>query len=546
MTTKTKFFTALCLGILWWFAPATQAASGDILVRLTDMYNQAIAGTNGGTASLVGTDARGALTLGPKAADARGVVQFSAGEISAFTSGPFQFVIYTSGTNSSLQGKLYDPFGPQWTYINYTGDTSYDFTIPTPTVGSPQPKVAWNKTRTQFSFAVDLGQRQNRDFWFTRVVLQKKATELAHAGSDFGLTPVISDAWISGNHLIADDGGLAPGQIGSLRLTGPDYDQTFMVRKSQAGPSAQYQVFLVNCLWNRDLVGLYDPGSKTYTVEFDPSSVFTDPSAPAWDGFAMKPEVEYFAVLQAETWLANSAGSKGGLALAFGPPVAESLLYPLRPAIEELQVRSISISGADCALELVGPPGDFIIEHSVDLKQWQVLGSGVLTTSTAQYVDRNAPKGTRFYRVRRGGETEELRVRSITVSGTDCTLELAGPPGDFIIEHSADLRRWQVLGSGVLTTSTAQYVDRNAPKGIRFYRVRRGGEPLQMRVSALPGGACELVVSGPTGLTTIESTVSLAQPRWTTLVSTNITSMPFVYTDPGAAETTRFYRVRQP
>ncbi len=542
----TRLSTALCLGIFYWLAPATQAASGDIVVRLTDMYHQALAGTNGGTASLVGADDRGAVTLGPKAADAGGVVQFSAAEISAFTSGSFQFVIYTSGTNSSLQGKLYDPFGPQWTYIGYKADANYDFTIPTPTVGSPEPKVAWNKTRSRISFALDLGQRQNRDFWFTRVVLQKKTTELAYAGSDFGLTPVISDAWISGNNLAADDGGLASGAIGNLHLTGPGYDQTFMVRKSLAGPSAQYQVFLVNCLWNRDLVGLYDPASKTYTVEFDPSSVFTDPSAPAWDGFAMKPDVEYFAVLQAETWVVNDAGAKGGLALAFGPPVAQSLLFPLRPAIEELQIRSISISGADCALELVGPPGDFIIEHSVDLKQWQVLGSGVLTTSTAQYIDRNVPKGARFYRVRRGGEVEQLRVRSIAFSGTDCTLELAGPPGDFIIEHSVDLKQWQVLASGAMTTSSAQYVDRNVPKGVRFYRVRRGGEPLQIRVSALPGGACELVVSGPTGLTTIESTVSLAQPRWTTVVSTNITSVPFVYTDPGASETTRFYRVRQP
>lgn len=469
---KQLFSISWC-GFLMAIAPASLAASGDIAVRITDMSDQAIAGTNGAKASIVGVDDRGPVSIGPKYADAQGVVQFAARELSAATQGRLRFVIYTSGNNSNLQGKLYDPFGFQWTYIEYRPDATYDFTIPTPTTGSAQPDITWNKANVQLRFNMDWGQRRNRDFWFTRVVLQKKAVKLAQAGSDYGLTPVISDSWIKGNNLAADDGGLAFGQTGNVRLTGQGYDQTFLAKKSLAGSSVQYQVFLVNCLWGRDLVGIYDPAAKTYTVEFDSASVFADSTAPAWEGNAMKSDVDYFALLQGETWLVHSAGANGGLACAFGPPVAESLLHPFRVPVTD------------------------------------------------------------------------LRLRAATVSGGNCTLEVIGAPGSFIVEYSADLKKWQSLGSGTLTASTGVYVDRGVPNGPRFYRLRRSDEELQLRVVSWRGGVCNLVVSGSPGPVTIEYTVGLLRPRWITLVTVTPATMPYSFSDSDALEDSRFYRVRR-
>jgi hypothetical protein len=466
--------TALWLGVLSLLVPAAHAASGDITVRITDMYDQAIAGTNGARASLVGVDERGVLSLGPKYADPRGVVVFSAQELSASTLGRFSFLVYTSVPNSGLQGKLYDPFGDQWTYIQYRADGSYDFTVPTPTVGSAQPRVSWNKMNMKISMNIDWGNRRNRDFWFTRIILQKSATHLAHAGSDYGLIPVISDAWISGNGLAVSDSGLANGQTGKIRLTGQSYDESFLAQKSAVGPSIQYKVCLVNCLWGRDLVGIYDPNAKTYSVEFDPTTVFGDTNAPAWDGVAMKKDVSYFALLQGETWLLNSAGAKGGLACACGPSVAQSLLFPLH------------------------------------------------------------------------ADVEAFRVGSAAVTGADFTFDFFGLPGAYVVEYSTDLKTWRFLSSGSLTSSSGIFVDRTAPQGSRFYRIRRAAQPTGVRVSSWMGGACTLLVSGAPGPTTIEYTVSLSDPRWTTLVSTNVALMPFEYTDLDASEKTRFYRVHQP
>jgi hypothetical protein len=465
---------ACWLGVLGLLAPAAHAASGDITVRILDMYDQPMAGTNAAKASLVGVDERGVFSLGPKYADARGVVLFSAQELKASTQGRFGFVIYTSGANPALQGKLYDPFGDQWTYIQYRADGAYDFTIPTPTQGSAQPKVSWNNLNLQISMNIDWGNRRNRDFWFTRVILQKSATQLAHAGSNYGLIPVISDAWISGNGFAINDSGLADGQNGKIRLTRQGYDESFLAQKTLVGPSAQYKVWLVNSLWGRDLVGIYNPATKTYTVEFDPTTVFGDTTAPAWDGMAMKRDVGYFALLQGETWLVNSAGANGGLACACGPAVAQSLLYPL-------------------------------------------------------HID-----------------TETFRVRSAAVAGKDFTFEFLGMPGSYVVEYSTDLTTWRFLASGSLTTSVGTFVDKAPPKGMRFYRVRRAAQPTRLQVTDWTGGACTLLVSGPPGLTTIEYTVSLANPHWTTLVSTNAAAMPFEYTDFDASEKTRYYRVRQP
>ncbi len=469
-----KLLTAVGLGVLGLLAPAAQAAAGDITVRITDMYDQPLTAGQGAKASLVGIDELGAFSLGPKYADGRGMVQFSAQELEALTEGNFSFVVYTSGANTNLQGKLYDPFGKQWTYIQYRADATYDFTVPTPTAGRAQPKVSWNKMNLKMIFDIDWGNRRNRDFWFTRVVLQKSATEQAHAGSDYGLVPVISDAWIRSHGLTADDGGLAQGQTGTLRLSGEGYDESFLARKSGTGPSTQYQVFLVNCLWSRDLAGVYDPDTKSYTVEFDPATVFADSSAPAWSGPAMKKEIGYFAALQAETWLVHSAGANGGLACSFGPPVAQSLLLPLH----------IDVNGC--------------------------------------------------------------RIYSATASAGAFTFEVYGLPGPFRVEVSSDLKTWSLLATETMASPPFVFAERDVPIGPRFYRATRVSEPLRLAVSSWTKGTCTLTISGPPGLSTIEYTSSLSNPRWTTLLSTNITRTPFVYTDANARDAIRFYRIRQP
>ena len=49
-----------------------------------------------------------------------------------------------------------------------------------------------------------------------------------------------------------------------------------------------YRLFLVNCLWEIDLNGVYISNEKKCVFTFNPAKLFMDTNAPAWDGEAVK------------------------------------------------------------------------------------------------------------------------------------------------------------------------------------------------------------------------------------------------------------------
>jgi hypothetical protein len=393
---------------LGWFllCGAAQGAPGDISVAVVDMYNRPISGANGGQAVLLGVDDRGFRAVGNKLADSNGMITFTAQEINAAIQGQFGFVLYTYGGSAELRSQLYDPFGQWWTYIRYHSTIVYQFTVPTPISGQAAPETVWDGTNSILRFGLDLGNRSDTDFWFTRVVLQKKAADTNYAGSDFGLNPVITPHWLSTMGYAMEDGGLTNGQSGNIRIIGPGYNQTFFAKKLPAdgGATTQYIIFLVNCLWEKDLVGVYDQSNHVYELSLNPAHVFTDTNAPAWDGPAMKDQVEYFAAVQAQLWLWHSAGANNGLAIDMGSGVVNSLFYPIRINDQQIRLTTLGRTNMTVAIQVFANQNlPYRLEYSTNLANpagWISCLSATATASPFILLDTNASSSWRFYRLR--------------------------------------------------------------------------------------------------------------------------------------------------
>lgn len=389
-------------------AVGTAMAAGDLTIRVVDMAGQAISGSQGGSVTLRGLDEKGFQMIGPRLADNSGVTVFTSQEIQSQMQLPFRFTVETGGGNSAIRGLLYDPFGYLRTYIEYQTNRSYEFEIPTPVVGQQAAEVAWNGTNSQLTFRMDLGNRSAADFWIVRAIWQKKAPSAQFSGAEYGLIPVLSGNWLSTHGYSVDNSGLPGTGIGSLRIQSTDYDHTFLAKKerSPGGDDDLYQLFLVNCLWETDLSGVYDPSQKTCAFTFNPDSLFTDTNAPAWDGAALKDKTPYFVTLQAQGWLWHEAGAAKGLAIDWGAGPAASVFYPILNA-PPLPI-SLGIShkkGGPMTLRITG--GSASRPYFVDFTDrfampftWSALVSTQFIGGSIVLDDPTPMTNARLYRVR--------------------------------------------------------------------------------------------------------------------------------------------------
>lgn len=379
-------------------------ANGDIDIQVLDLWDQPIRGTDGGRATLLGVDDRGVCNLGTKSADAAGRVVFTAQEIRAATMGSFAFVVQTQGTAADLRGQLYDPFGRDWTYIRYESDRPYLFAVSTPTAGSPVPEVVWKGSESKIRFHVDLGRYALSDFWFHRVLIQKKAATPDQAGSSYGISPVLDSDWLAAHQCTLEDGGLAVGQTGPIRVSKPGFDEQFLATKlaSSASARVQHAIHLVTCLWNQTLPATYSNTGQLYEATFDPRFVFGDTNAPAWEGPDMKAGVPYFLGLQIERWIWDDAGAQQGVANAIASPLAGALFYPARLPQEETRLVALAYQDGRFFLQIAGNPAwPFrILSASGSCPPVSWLDRAVTNVTDTPFVFADeAGDAARFYRV---------------------------------------------------------------------------------------------------------------------------------------------------
>jgi len=326
-------------------------AAGDVRVAIEDMAGRALRGSSGVQVTVRGQDANGLRTLAAKTPDGNGVVLFEAALFQGTVLSGFGFVVEAALPGSEVRAFLHDPFGADGTFIAYSPAVSYEFSLPTPTAGSAAPTVMWSGSRSELRVTIDLGNRAPDDFWFIRGIWQKKTPNLGLAGPAFGLIPVIGADWLVDHGYAVDDGGLAEGQTGQVRLSRSGYDQTFLARKERMGGSGSlvYRVYLVNSNWGTELAGSYDRQRRELVVTFDPDNVFTDSSAPGWDGQAMKPGVAYFPLVQAQGWFWHEAGAQSGLAIDWGSGAGASVFHPVRTT-DQIRLVALGWSGGKARL----------------------------------------------------------------------------------------------------------------------------------------------------------------------------------------------------
>ena len=228
----------------------------------------------------------------------------------------------------------------------------------------------------------------------------------AVAGGNFALVPVISAQWLSGQGYAVDDAGLAPNQTGSIRIHRTGYDQTFLAQKTLLASSvnAQYSVYLVNCLWGKELAATYDRTNKLCVVTFDPANLFADTNAPAWDGPGMKEGVPYFATLQAQAWLWHDAGANQGLAIDWGAGVVPSVFHPIQLSSPAFRLEPVEKNGAKFTFRAFGSIGvSCTLEFRRDLGpggSWVTVTSLTPTASPFLLTDSNAVAPACLYRAR--------------------------------------------------------------------------------------------------------------------------------------------------
>ena len=379
-------------------------AAGDVRVSLEDMTGKVLGVASGVQVILRGQDPSGLRTLATKTPDGNGVVVFEASLFEGVALPGFGFVVEAALPGSEVRALLYDPFGADGTFIAYDPASGYEFNLPTPISGSGAPRLLWSGAESEVRMALDLGNRVADDFWFVRAIWQKKAPNVGLAGPAFGLIPVIGANWLTDHGYAVDDGGLAEGQTGNVQMTRAGYDQTFLARKERLGGTGPlgYRIYLVNCVWGAELTGSYDRQRRELVVRFDPEHVFSDSSAPGWDGQAMKPGVPYFPVVQAQAWFWHDAGAQGGLAIDWGSGVAASVFHPVRTT-DQIRLAPLGWSGGQAQLRAHACAGfTYTLERSDTLLpgSWQTVLQFDAQLSPTDLVDPNASPSRRFYRLR--------------------------------------------------------------------------------------------------------------------------------------------------
>ncbi|HNQ90138.1 MAG TPA: hypothetical protein PKM73_16090 [Verrucomicrobiota bacterium] len=381
-------------------------AAGDVRVHVVDMAGQPVAGASGARVTLRGTDAAGPQSFASRIPDASGQTTFTGPEIQAVIQGAFGFVIETAIGSGEVRALLYDPFGSSGSLIAYDAARQFEFAVPTPRSGRAAPGIVWQGTTSQLEFSIDLGNRSTADFWVLRAIWQRKAPAPNWFGPAYGLIPRLPRQWLLDHAYGIEETGMTAGAAGTLRLRRGDYDESFPARKANVTGAADdgYELYLVNSVWNQDLTGTYDPARQVCAFVFDPTTVFADSQAPAWDGAALKDGVPYFVTLQAEAWIWHEAGVEGGVAVDWGSGAAASVFHPVR--INDQAVRLLSLTPATGVM-LLEVQGNANLPYTLEFTStlgapggWGSLVPTQVTTSPFILVDPDPAGPARVYRVR--------------------------------------------------------------------------------------------------------------------------------------------------
>lgn len=381
-------------------------AAGDIRVSVVDMAGKPVPGTDGAQVTLRGTDAAGPRGFATRVADTLGQVTFTGQEIQSTVQGSFGFVIETTAGAGEVRSLVYDPFGAAGSLIAYDAGRQYTFTAATPRSGRAAPEVAWQGTNSQLRFSIDLGNRSTADLWVLRALWQQAAPAPAWFGPAYGLIPRLPRQWLLDHAYALEETGMTGGTAGTLRLRRGTYNESFPARRTTVAGVADdgYELYLINSVWGRDVTGVYDPVQQACVFTFDPTSLFTDSQAPAWNGAALKDGVPYFITLQAEAWIWHEAGAAGGVAVNWGSGAAASVFHPVRINDQTVRLLSITPAAGAMRLEVQGNANlPYTVEYTGALggpANWSSLAPTQVTTSPFILVDPTPAGPARVYRVR--------------------------------------------------------------------------------------------------------------------------------------------------
>jgi len=435
---------ALALVLSFSLVPAVVSANpdnGDINITVVDMNGTPVPGSQGAKAKLWGWDSgAGAWAVFDiKDADENGVVTYTAAEIAAKITGAYHFNINTWGIpdNTAACSRTDKPDGFWSQFIDYDTGVEYNYSILTATSGGEGVGVTWNGANSKLEYSVDLGDRDDSsaDWLSDFLSIEKKNASTPDnpdcIGSTYGTNIVFPAGWLEAEGYTVDDGGAANGDYCYLHLTraSDGYDETFLAEKSTDGLT--YTVPLVEYTKQEGPKedGSYNKDTNTYTLTFDPTSVF-DPCN-AWntgifyDGPGMKDGSKYYAVLRVRLKDTPAAGlntmvTPGAATTVFDPiegPVVNANTgahyYSIQSAIDDALAddtitcaagaynehvivdRALTLSGANAGIPGTGTRGaESIIDADYD-GGWDddgiTIASGGVTVDGFKIIEADDP-----------------------------------------------------------------------------------------------------------------------------------------------------------
>ena len=119
---------------------------------------------------------------------------------------------------------------------------------------------------------------------------------------------------------------------------------------------------------------------------------------------AVQPGIDYFLLFQAAVWIWHPAGASNGLAIAWGPSAAESILHPIRLPETKSRVTVLSHLSGPFVIHVAGNPAkSFTLQSSPSLASsasWVNLLTTNISETSFVFIDRQTTGLTRFYRLR--------------------------------------------------------------------------------------------------------------------------------------------------
>jgi hypothetical protein len=340
---KKLITTLLAVAAMLALAGTAFAATGDINVTVADMDGMFVAGSAGGQAKLWGVTTAGVwVTVGTKTANESGIVTWTAADIAAATTGIFTFNINTYASSGGAMTKLKQNGGFWGQFITYSAsDDERNWKVRTPTGGGPQPVVTWNGASSKITFGLNLGDITDAAFTFDCMDINKAnpSTPAApqNVGANYGSAPTMLKSYLTDKGYTVTESGQV-GTLLNLQLTKTGYDQTFLAYKSGSDATTTYSIYLTGMtdLDGSRTNGTYDKNAHTYSLTFDPATIFSPEPANSFntgifsDGPGMVVGHPYYATTYLEIAGSNYSGDGiGGLTLNVNPGTADTIFYPI-------------------------------------------------------------------------------------------------------------------------------------------------------------------------------------------------------------------------